>query len=132
MKLNFNKLNYVPVDDQILVQPGPIKYITKSYTIPDDDKNRGKKVDDIHEVKTEVQRVRTELRIGTILRVSEKETSFKEGDLVVYPEGASRYFDLLIKKDEDKEREKCPVLVSRYRIVAIAKDTNIELNDTNE
>jgi len=133
--MKFSQLKYVPIDDRVLVQPGPVKYVNAIYTVPvDDGINEGRTIDDVHEVTTEKQRVRTALRIGQILELScnklidkEENLPFKVGDWVVYLERNAMKFDLLAKRDDDP---KCPVMLRRYEILGLVN--NVNDNDQNE
>jgi hypothetical protein len=136
--MNFKQLEYEPIDERILVQPGPVKKVICEMQVPDDEKNIDKTIDDIREVKTVKEKVRTAFRVGQILKgrgtklvnnyqpgtsalCPEEIEVFKEGDWVVYAEKSAVKFDLLTNKDPD---DKCPVLLKRYDIVAKVK--NIE------
>jgi len=116
--MNFKQLKYEPIDDRILVQPGPVKKVICDIPVPPEEGINTGSVDDIKEVKTVKEKVRTAFRVGQVINNTE---FFKEGDWVVYAERAAIKFDLLTNKDPD---DKCPVLLKRYDIVAKVK--NIE------
>ena len=116
--MNFRQLEYEPIDDRVLVQPGPVKKVVCEMQVPNEEKNIGKVLDDIQEVKTVKEKVRTAFRVGQVINDTE---AFKQGEWIAYPERSAVKFDLLTNKDPD---DKCPVLLKRYDIVAKVK--NIE------
>lgn len=120
---------FEPMIGRILVQPGPIKKLTMTREVPDEEKikelHKDRKDDDpipetpFKEVK---EKVRTHYRIGKILRTNESDSVFKEGDWIVYSEVRAVEFDLLSKKIDD---EKAPRLMFHSDVVTKLTDEGI-------
>ncbi len=117
MKLTFKVKDFKPVDNNILVQPGPIKKIKTLQT-----KTTGNEFNpdgSAPEVQFTYEKDATIMRIGKVLAISDdiKDPGFEVGDWVVYNtrRGYSLKLDLLAKSSDD---DKCPVLMSKFEIVS--------------
>ncbi len=83
--MNYKHEEFTPVNDQVIVQPGPVKYLAQKIDVPDEDKNKGKKLEDVKTTKTVVNKIKTSKCIGKILKMDDggKPRLYKEGDWIV-------------------------------------------------
>lgn len=122
--MTYKQEEFTPVNDLILVQPGPVREITQYMEVPDDEKNKGKGINDVKAVKTVKNKIKTVYRVGKIISMSNRDNlNYNVGDWIVYNEYDARKLDLLAKKEPDL---KCPVVVKHYGV--IAKVENDKLN----
>jgi predicted AAA+ superfamily ATPase len=111
--------NFTAARNIVIVQPGNFKELTVKNTVPDKEKNKGKKPEEVHEMKEIEEQIRCAYRVGTILSINNNDAEsfgFKIGDNVAYIDKNAVKFDLLAKNGNDQE---CPVIIMPYNIVAI-------------
>lgn len=128
MKLTFTPEQFIPVDGNVLIQPGPLKKInTVQYKV--DNAGVDTKGKTQVEPKASYEKQPTVMRLGKVLAISENilkatdaagnliPVGFEVGDWVVYnsQRGYNQKLDLLAKKSDD---DKCPVLMQRFEIVS--------------
>lgn len=128
MNTTFTSEQMKPVENNILVQPGPVKKIrTLQYNVENAGVNpRGDSK--IETPKETYERMPTNMRIGKVLGISETLLNKKDvhgnpiglgyavGDWVVYnsQRGYQQKLDLLAKKSDD---DKCPIIMQVFEVV---------------
>lgn len=110
--IEYTPLDFIPIHNKILVQPGPPKLIKQKLNLPNPEKNKNKKPTHLHKVEPTEYDVRTLYNVGRILRAG-SESPYKDGDYVVYKAGVGSQFDLMAKNTSD---EKCPIWLDTYSI----------------
>lgn len=87
--------------DSLLVKPLDPIMVKKEFSTPvskDGAKkdDNGVEANDFEEVKKEIKEVESDYRKAVVLKVpTNYETQFSVGDIVIFPDRAGRYFDLL-------------------------------------
>jgi len=120
----YKEQEFTPVNEYIIVQPGKVKEIYQEIEVPDDEKNKGKKIDDVKETKVIKHKIKTQYRVGKILSMHSfrQEGDYKVGDWIVYNQHQTKIFDLLAKKDGDS---KAPVLIKHWDVIAKVKNDKL-------
>jgi hypothetical protein len=128
--MSFIANSFTPIDDRILVQPGP-EYKVKTVQTELEPKKYMKPTKDgaipSKPVQKEVELV-SELRVGKVLSIGNSTNPnvvipFEVGDWVVYNVKQALMFGLLYKGDD----KNCPVLLNRFQIL-----TKVDENSVNE
>jgi len=133
--MNINKLSsedFVPVNSNVLVQPGPIKKIKTEVIVKKKvtEFKKGKPQKSAYpEGEVAIERQPTSMRVGTILAIDElasARTGLQKGDIIVYNTlHRNVQLDLLAKKSND---DKCPIMLMAHEI--FAKINDIENNES--
>jgi hypothetical protein len=112
--MNFKPEYFVPTDNRILVQPGPIKWIKVTTT----EKGPVRKAPKITEVKEVVTDTKPNYRVGKVISVGSLITDVFSGDWIVYKEGTLAVFDIVIEEGKNilDERDKLPGWITKYDV----------------
>lgn len=115
--MTYTHENFAPLGEQVILQPGPLKYLIQTLQVQDEKKNKGKGAEDVKETKELKQKIKTIYRVGKVLVMGSnlKNAGFEVGDWVVYNQYEAKPFDLLAKKAED---EKCPVIIKSWSLLS--------------
>lgn len=124
----YKQENFTPVNDYILLEPLKVKEIYQEIEVPDEEKNKGKKIHELKETKKVKNKIKVEHRVGKIISMSKHhqdqsiKSPYKVGDYVSYNYRNAKPFDLLAKKDPDL---KCPVLIRHWDVTTIVENDKL-------
>lgn len=129
MTIKYDVQDFIPLDDRVMVQPGPVQSVVYEAEVPDEStiKNQKKGIPTVNKTKKVEQEATINLRVGQVVSIEESTNPdvtvpYKEGDWIVYTARNATKFDLLTVRDEDPD---CPVLLRRYEILAKLNDDAI-------
>lgn len=88
-------MKFTPRPNRVLVLPRKEVKLTKSWVVPDEEKNKDKGPNDVREVKTVKQKVPANCQIGVVL--ASGINGIVPGDVVVYRRVNLFEFDLIKK-----------------------------------
>lgn len=114
MKYNIDQI--IPTN-KIIVQPGTIHKLKHTIEVADPEKNKGKKPEELHEMKKIVDIIESYYQVGTIVSIDptmENKHNYTVGESIIYDQRRVQKLDILTNKEPDK---KCPVLLMEYDIV---------------
>lgn len=119
MKLTFTPEDFTPVDNQVLIQPGPVKKIKTLQ--PQVSNTMDVKGTDIKE-QTYAKEA-TAMRVGQVLAIGDnikERVNYQVGDWIVYNTrgGYHKKLDLLAKRSDD---DKCPIIMLSHEILTKVK-----------
>lgn len=133
----FKHTDFTPIDDRILVQPGP-EYKVKTLKTELEEKKNYKLTKEGAKLAKPVQKeveLTSELRVGQVLSIGNSINPgvilpFSVGDWVVYNVKQAPLFGLLYTGDD----KNCPVLVARYQLLTKVSDESINefINEQNK
>jgi len=120
--MNYLIEELIPNSERLIVSPGPEKVLTQKTLVPDKDKNKGKKPDDVHVMKEVINEVKTNYVVGKVIATDPGKDLYKVGDWIIYNIHVGVKLDIFAKEEPDVT---CPVMIRYFDVVG--KINNEEL-----